>query len=134
MIGSCADSDDDLSGDSKLCLVEIDGEYQDVELTVEPEYLNGGQEGYTDALLKAVLYPPLARENSVEGVVKIQYVITTLGSVEDVVMVENPGAGLGKATLEAFLEITEGVSFSPGELNKEKVNVLKDGGVIFRLE
>ncbi len=137
IVTSCAQPEDDLADESsgfiKLCLVEIDGEFVDVDLTIEPEYLDGGEEGFVENLSK-VHYPPEAREQSVEGLVRLTYVITKEGTVKDIVLIENPGTGLGAATLEQFTLITQGVSFSPGVLNKEKVNVMKDAAVRFRLE
>jgi len=135
---SCSEPEDQLTDNQfvteTLCLVEVDGIFKDIELTVKPKYLDGGQEGYVSNFYDEILYPAAARENSVEGLVQITFVITKEGTVQDINIVQDPGTGLGAAAVKAFKAVTEGVSYSPGELNKEKVNVMKDTNVRFRLE
>lgn len=130
---ACSD-DDNSDGLYESCLVEVDGQYIEVELDEEPEYLDGGNDGFSSALGMAIKYPAAARENSVEGTAVVSFVITTAGVVDAIVIDEDPGEGIGNAVVEAILMVTEGVSFNPGVYEGQPVNVKKQISVVFRLE
>ena len=52
-------------------------------------------------LSKTVKYPVIARENGIEGQAVIQFTVGKSGEIEDVIVLRDPGAGLGDAAKEA---------------------------------
>ena len=70
------EQDDDLNIDDGTCLVEVDGEFENIPLDEAPVYLNGGSEGYLQAIYDNLKYPAEARENSIEGTCITTYEIT----------------------------------------------------------
>jgi len=134
-IGIIGCSDDDrIFNEDGLCLVEIDGIFQDVELDEYPEYLNEGNEGFTSGLYLELKYPAEARANGIEGTCLLNYEITEEGRVENIVVIQDPGAGIGNASVQSLFSTTEGISFKAGILNNRSVRVKKDLNIIFRLE
>ena len=133
---SCSDDDsaDNLISDSDFCLVEINGQFEDVALDENPEYLDGGHDGYIQALYNNIKYPAEARENSVEGLSIVHYEITIDGTVENIQTIQDPGAGIGDETMRILMEATEGIAFSPGILNNNPVRVMKELRVTYRLQ
>ncbi len=131
----CSDEDGNSSvEESGLCLVEVDGIFVDIELDKIPEYLNGGNSGFSEEIFMILKYPAEARENSIEGDCIVNYEITKDGTVENVLVVQDPGGGIGDAVFEVLTTITEGISFSPGILNDSPVRVKKDLLIKFKLE
>lgn len=132
---SCQKDDSGTSaGDTGICLVEIDGNFEDVELDEGPLFLNGGNEGFTDAVLGEVKYPAEARENSIEGVCLVDYEITVLGMVDNIAILQDPGGGIGAATTKGLEVVTAGISFAPAILNSVPVRVKKQLKMTFKLE
>lgn len=116
------------------CDVYIDGAWQYREISKAPEYLDGGEEGLAIALLQEISYPPEARQNNVEGSVRLEYEVSTFGTVENITIVEDIGFGCGEEAQRAFGIATEGVTFSPAEMDGMVVRVRKVIPVQFKLE
>lgn len=116
------------------CDVFIDGSWQYREISKAAEFLDGGEEGLAMALLEEITYPPDARENSVEGTVRLAYEISIFGTVEHITIVEDIGSGCGEEAQRAFGVASEGVAFSPAELDGLVVRVRKELPVHFKLE
>lgn len=133
---SCSDDTD--TGNTfdagDMCLVEVNGSYEDLEVDRRPEFLDGGQVGFAQAMLSTVKYPAEARENGIEGKTVVQYVIYTDGSVQNINIIENPGSGLGETTAEALALVTVGQSFSPALLDGNPVNVQKEMILTYSIE
>lgn len=127
------DSDDSIL-DTELCLVEIDGDFKDVELDEAPEYLNGGSVGFVQDLFSEIKYPTEARQNDIEGICLLDFQITENGTVEQIEIIENPGGGIGESAAEILEMVTAGVSFSPGILNEMPVKVQKQLRLTYELE
>ncbi|MEL6863772.1 MAG: energy transducer TonB [Bacteroidota bacterium] len=117
-----------------LCLAEIDGEFIEVELDVLPYYLNGGETAFYTAIMKVAKYPPEARELGYEGLSIVDFEISKKGEIENVGIVQDPGGGIGDATIEAVQVVGNGEVFSPGRYNKNPVRVKKQLELRFRLE
>ncbi len=132
----CSDdgSDDNFVLNSDFCLVEINGQFEDVALDKNPEYLDGGDDGYLQAFYDIIKYPAEARQAGVEGVSIVHYEITVDGTVENILMIQDPGAGLGEETIEVLMQATEGISFSPGILNNNPVRVMKELRITYKLQ
>ena len=134
VIGCDKEDDENLISNSGLYLVEIDGNFEEIELDEAPKYLDGGQDGFTNAIFEAISYPPEARENGIEGLCVISYEITEEGLVENVKVIQDPGGGIGDSTIAIFKSVTEGISFSPGILNGIPVRVKKEFEITYKLE
>ena len=130
---SCSD-EDDTSTLFESCLVEVDGQFIEVELDEKPMYLDGGDDGFSTFLGKEIKYPASARENGVEGRATVSFVISEQGTVNTFEILEDPGEGIGQSVIDALLIVTEGESFSPGKYNGNTVKVKKQIYVDFKLE
>lgn len=133
-VGCEKDNGESIIDETAICLVEIDGEFIEIELDVEPEYLNGGTEGFAKAISENLRYPGEARENGIEGKCIIHYEITEEGTVENVQAIQDPGGGIGDASIGVLEMVTEGISFSPGILNGNPVKVRKGLSLKFKIE
>jgi hypothetical protein len=116
------------------CLAEIDGILQEVILDENPEYLDGGLDGFISNLFDTILYPADARENGIEGFTSVSYEITEEGKVKNVEIIENPGGGIGEELKLTLEEITPGISFLPGILNGNPIRVQKALSLTFKLQ
>ena len=116
------------------CEVYIDGAWQMTQIRKSPEYLDGGEDGLAMSVLEEITYPAEARNNQIEGTVRLRYEVTRFGTVEIITVMEDIGAGCGDEAKRAFGKATEGVSFSPAEIDNEPVRVRKEVPVLFRLE
>ena len=120
--------------DTGLCLVEINGVFEDIDLDQEPLFIDNGQEGFVLAIHQELNYPAQARAEGVEGECIIEYEITESGTVDNLVVTQDPGAGIGVATEAALLIATTGVSFNPGLIERTAVKVKKQLLVNFKLQ
>lgn len=134
MVSCKKDGGEFLIKETDLCLVEIEGNFEEIELEENPEYLNGGDEAFRKAIGENSRYPPEARENDIEGICVINYEITKEGTVENIEALQDPGGGIGGAAVKTVELVTEGISFSPGILNGVPVRVKKELEVKFELE
>ena len=116
------------------CLAEIDGSFQEVILDINPEYLDGGSDGFISNFAGTISYPVEARENGIEGFTSVTFEITEEGKVENVDIIENPGGGIGEELKTSIEEITPGISFSPGVLNGSPISVQKSISSTFKLQ
>lgn len=66
-----------------------------------------------------VLYPEKAKEDRIEGVVMIDFVINSFGKVESAVVVSGPGHGLNEAALDAIKKF----EFKPAKINDKAVAI-----------
>lgn len=119
--------------DTVLCLAKIDGNYIEVKLDEAPYYLDGGYEGYIQAIMEELNYPAEARENGIEGICVINYNITEEGKVESIEVIEDPGGGIGMSSITSIQLATEGISFSPAILNGSPIEVKKELEIKFKL-
>ena len=85
--------------------------------------------GGLEALQNAIVYPAEARDEGVEGVVVIQFVVNETGGVQDATVVRSPDDRLTAAALAAVRQM----SFEPGRQRGEPVKVRFAVPVTFRL-
>jgi hypothetical protein len=81
-----------------------------------------------------IRYPASAREAGIQGLCIAQYEINESGEVDEIYIIEDPGGGIGTATIEALEAATPGVSFSAGAYQFEAVRVRKELRVRFKLQ
>jgi protein TonB len=80
-------------------------------------------------------YPAIAKENGVEGMAVLQFVVTETGKVDDVKIVRDIGAGCGdagKKVVEAMNNLPE--RWTPGKQSGRPVKVLYTLPIKFKLE
>ena len=91
---------------------------------VQPELVGG-----LEALQAAVVYPPDARAEGVEGQVVVQFLVQPGGTVSDPSILRSPDDRLSAAALDAVRQM----AFTPGEQRGRPVTVRFAVPVTFRL-
>ncbi|HKK40339.1 MAG TPA: TonB family protein [Cryomorphaceae bacterium] len=86
---------------------------------VMPEFI-GGPEALSKYLSDNLQYPPMAKENQIQGLVFVSFVVTTSGSIEDVQLARGVHPSLDR---EAMRVISEMPPWKPGLQNRQKVSV-----------
>ena len=127
MVTSCS------KDEMQECLVEVNGEFVLMSVTKMPEYIDG-QDSLNARLAKEVKYPAEAREKGIEGTVILDYVISSMGTVDTVIIAEDIGGGCGEASKDALIAVTPGTSFYPAEIDQMVVTVKKRVPIRFKLE
>lgn len=107
-----------------------DGEYDPVTVQKMPTF-PGGEKDLLKFLADNIQYPPLARENGIQGTVALSFVIGKDGSVNDVSILKDIGGGCGK---EAVRVVKSMPAWMPGEANGHPVKVRFTLPVRFRLQ
>ena len=97
----------------------------------KPPSFPGGEAELLKFLAENIKYPPLARENNIQGVVALTFVVNKNGSVSDVAIVKDIGGGCGKEAMRVAGSMPK---WSPGEANGHPVKVRYTLPVRFRLE
>ena len=77
-----------------------------------------------------VKYPALARENEIEGTVVVSFVVTKSGTIENIEILRDIGAGCGASVLKAMKRLGK---FYPGKHNGRPVAVVYRLPVKFQL-
>jgi periplasmic protein TonB len=86
-------------------------------------------------IYKNLKYPAIARENGVEGQAVLQFVVDKDGSITDVKIARDPGAGCGAAAESVILSMNNmGKKWTPGKQRGRAVKVLYTLPVKFKLE
>lgn len=81
-----------------------------------------------------VKYPALARENGIEGTAVVRFVVEKDGSLTDIEILRDPGAGLGDEAARVIGAMaTSGLSWTPGMQRKRPVRVQFNLPVRFKL-
>lgn len=73
----------------------------------------------TEAILKRVVYPPMALQQGIEGVVYLELYIDQYGAIRKTVVLRDPGHGFAEAAVKAI----EGLSCIPATSNGQNVAV-----------
>jgi periplasmic protein TonB len=97
----------------------------------KPPSFPGGEAELLKYLAQNIKYPPLARENNIQGVVALTFVVNRDGRVSDVNILKDIGGGCGK---EAIRVVQEMPKWIPGEANGHAVKVRFTLPVRFKLE
>ncbi|MEI6408860.1 MAG: TonB family protein [Bacteroidota bacterium] len=97
----------------------------------KPPSFPGGEAELMKYLGKEIQYPALAKENNIQGVVALTFVVNKDGSISDVQVVKDIGGGCGK---EAVRVVKAMPKWSAGEANGHAVKVRFTLPVRFRLD
>ncbi len=120
---------------SELAVVEApkvveDKTYEMFDIQKPPSF-PGGEKELLKFLAENIKYPPLARENNIQGNVALTFVVNKNGSVSDVTILRDIGGGCGK---EAVRVVNSMPKWNPGEANGNPVKVRFTLPVRFKLE
>jgi protein TonB len=96
----------------------------------KPPSFPGGEADLLRFLAKNIEYPTLAKENNVQGLVVLTFVVGKDGSISDVAVVREIGGGCGK---EAVRVVKSMPRWNPGEANGHPVKVRFTLPVRFKL-
>jgi periplasmic protein TonB len=58
-------------------------------------------------LHKAVVYPKVAKENDVDCIVVVEFLVSENGLIEEVKTIQDPGDGLGQAVIDAVYSMNK---------------------------
>jgi protein TonB len=103
-----------------------------VFLTVEemPEF-PGGDQKLLEYVQKNIKYPPVARENGIQGVVYVSFVVDREGKVKDAKILRGIGGGCDQEALRVIQGLP---SWKPGKQNGRPVQVQYNMPVRFTLK
>lgn len=104
--------------------------WEDYNIHKKPGFPGGEAEMYA-FLKKNIIYPQVAIDNGIRGIVPVSFVINPDGSVSDVTILNDIGGGCGK---EAIRVVKQMPKWSPGEANGKAVRVRQVLPVRFRLD
>lgn len=90
-----------------------------------------GNERMLRFIYSNINYPARARENGIEGIAVVQFVIERDGSMSEMMILKNPGGGTGEEALRVISMLPD---WSPGTMEGEPVRVQMAIPVKFRLE
>jgi periplasmic protein TonB len=94
-----------------------------------PEFI-GGEKALRNWIATHTIYPPVAKENGIEGTVYLKFEVTKTGKIGDVVLTKGADPLLNDEAIRVIKGLPD---FKPGELNGRKVNVWYSVPVTFRL-
>jgi protein TonB len=95
-----------------------------------PAEFPGGQLEWKRYLQKNLQYPEAAIERGNESIIRVQFVVDTLGNISEVEALNDPGDGLAE---EAVRIIKRGPRWKPAEQNGRKVKYRHIQAITFRL-
>lgn len=107
---------------------EIDKIFQKVEVEAKFE---GGVKEWGKYLSENLRYPDAAIKEKVQGSAIIQFIVTTDGTIKDVSVLHDPGAGLGTEAARVIKNSTG--KWTPAVQNGRKVTSYKKQPITFRL-
>lgn len=96
-----------------------------------PAGFPGGVQGWTEYLQKNLRYPNKAVRKSIQGVVRVQFIVDREGNISEVAALNDPGGGLAE---ESVRIIKNGPKWKPAEQNGRKVIYRHIQAITFKLE
>lgn len=96
----------------------------------QPEF-PGGEENLLKFLSENVQYPQLAKENGIEGIVVVSFVVRKNGKLTDIKVVKSLGGGCDEQAIAAVKAMPRWI---PGEQSGRKVDVSFNLPVVFKIK
>lgn len=96
----------------------------------KPKFRGGDENAFTKWVAERLVYPEIAKENSVQGRVILQFRVNTDGSVDNVKVVRGVDPSLDK---EAVRVVASSPKWTPGRQRNKAVRVVYTFPVIFQL-
>lgn len=107
---------------------------EETDLTGQ-ELASCAQQKMLEFVYSNISYPPNARENGIEGMAVVRFVILEDGSVRDAEVVKDLGGGCGEEALRVVNLMNEkGIKWIPGKKGGEPVKVYFNLPVKYKLE
>ncbi len=97
----------------------------------KPPSFPGGEAAMMKYIGENLKYPPIARENNIQGTVVLTFVVGKDGSVGDIKVVKDIGAGCGKESQRVIAAMPK---WMPGEANGQAVKVRYTIPIRFKLD
>lgn len=110
--------------------VMLSGDQQPVAVTEKMPVYPGGQDEMMKYLSKNITYPPSAVENNLQGVVYVQFVVDTDGSIINAKVLRG---FYPDCDAEALRVVNTMPAWTPGEQDGKKVKVLYNLPIRFAL-
>ncbi len=111
-------------------VVEEEEELPFMMVEDKPKFQGGDENSFTRWVAERLVYPEIAKENSVQGRVILQFRVNTDGSVSDVKVVRGVDPSLDK---EAVRVVSSSPKWTPGRQRNKPVRVVYVFPVIFQL-
>jgi protein TonB len=96
-----------------------------------PQFPGGGEAALIKYLQNNIKYPAMARENGIEGIVYVTFVVDKDGKVKDAKLLRGKGAGLDEEALRVVRSMPD---WKPGKQNGRNVAVQYNLPVNFKLQ
>lgn len=96
-----------------------------------PQFPGGGEAALVKYLQNNIKYPAMARENGIEGIVYVTFVVDKEGKVKDAKILRGKGAGLDEEALRVIRAMPD---WKPGKQNGRSVAVQYNLPVNFKLQ
>jgi protein TonB len=96
-----------------------------------PQFPGGGEAALVRYLQSNIKYPAMARENGIEGIVYVTFVVDKEGKVKDAKILRGKGAGLDEEALRVVRSMPD---WKPGKQNGRSVAVQYNLPVNFKLQ
>ncbi len=96
----------------------------------KPKFQGGDENTFTKWVAERLVYPEIAKENSVQGRVILQFRVNTDGSVSNVIVLRGVDPSLDK---EAVRVVSSSPKWTPGRQRNKPVRVVYQFPVIFQL-
>lgn len=91
-------------------------------------------EKFYEFIYSNIKYPAIAKDNGVEGMVVISFVVERDGTLSGIRILRNPGAGLGDEALRIVESMnTSGIRWAPGQQRGRAVRVQVNYPIRFRI-
>jgi protein TonB len=89
-----------------------------------------------DFIYSNLNYPPLAKDNEIEGMAVISFTVTTCGTLTDIKILRDPGGNIGKEALRIMQSMNYllEVPFVAGKQRGQKVQVRYNIPIRFKIE
>ena len=96
-----------------------------------PQFPGGGEAALVKYLQNNIKYPPMARENGIEGIVYVTFVVDKDGKVKDAKILRGRGAGMDEEALRVIRSMPD---WKAGKQNGRTVAVQYNLPVNFKLQ
>ncbi len=96
----------------------------------KPKFQGGDENTFTKWVAERLVYPEIAKENSVQGRVILQFRVNTDGSISNVIVLRGVDPSLDK---EAVRVVSSSPKWTPGRQRNKPVRVVYQFPVIFQL-
>ena len=106
-------------------------EYRSEELSLKPSFLGGDINHFYQWVNSKLVYPEVAKEEGIQGLVRFSFIVNMDGRVTDVKIMSGVEESIDR---EVIRVISSSPRWQPGEVNNKAVQVRCIGYTVFRLQ